>query len=229
MATEKKKVYPKFVTPAGTAVYPWLSKADEYKGKKSFRTGVLLPADAEVKINGEMVDLKSYIDDMVDQHFSETKAALEEQLEEAKGDKKAKLKKSIAELKKAYPYKPAVDDDGEETGEFIYSFKTAAEYKDKKTDKMVAKELTIVDAKKNPVTESVYGGSIIKVSGEIATYHNPSSDSAGVNFYLRGVQVLELVSGSGNAANDFDEEEGYTSVSSGGGGGSDASDEDDDF
>lgn len=208
MADKKKPTYTTFVTPVGVAIYPRLNAPDEYKGKKTYKTQLKLPADAVVKVKGEEVVLKDLIDEQIEQHYEATKADLETKIAEEKGEKKAKAKKALETLTKEYPYAAAFDDDGEETGDLVFKFKKNAEYKDAK-GKMVQSKLTLIDAKKNPVNPAVWGGSEIKVSSEIFPYYSNATDTVGVSLRMRGVQIITLVQGSGGAVNDFDEEEGY--------------------
>lgn len=64
----------------------------------------------------------------------------------------------------------------------------------------------VVDAKKNPVSKPVFGGSIVKVIVKPSLYDTGSN--CGVKLYLNAVQVLQLASGGGDASM-FDEEDGY--------------------
>jgi hypothetical protein len=50
------------------------------------------------------------------------------------------------------------------------------------------------------ITEPVYGGSVIKVRGQIVPYKNDAAAFAGISLRMKAVQVLDLVSGSGDGA-----------------------------
>src|SRR5207253_2129882 len=67
---------------------------------------------------------------------------------------KATPKKQIDELTENKPYAMEMDDDGEETGNVIFKFSTAASGTSKKTGKPWTKTLDIFDAKGKRVTKS---------------------------------------------------------------------------
>lgn len=212
MAEAKQAQRITFFTPKVIAIYPWLNKADtKYNSGGTYRVGAVLPADTMVQLNmkGDPVNLKDTIDAMVEEQYEITLAQFNKDLEECTdGKKKAKLKTAIKELVRTYPYKDAVDDEGEPTGDLEYTFKSNATFKDKKTGEAKTNKITLVDAKKKPTTVNVYGGSGIKIKSEMFRFGNAVA-GAGVSLRINAVQVIDLVSGSGGAASGFDEEDGY--------------------
>lgn len=211
MANEKQ-TKPKVetgVSPKGTAVWPKLVVPDEYEGKKSFVTGLVILNAEEAEAFREKIDAAA-------QHqYDITKEELEEKLESAKGKDIPKLKKALEDLKLHVPYAPVYDDDGEETGEYQFNFKTAAEYKDKKTEKMVAKVLPFFDAKGKPmqVPKSVWGGSTLRVSFAYNPFYVASTGLCGVSLLINAIKVIDLVQGRGGSAASYgfgEEEEGYS-------------------
>lgn len=210
MASNKPKRI-NFITPKGIAIYPWLNKADtKYKPAGEYRVSMVFPEDATVKLSkdGAPVNLKGMIDEQVAAQLITTTEQLKADLAEATdGKKKAALKKALAELTPTYPYKKAVDSEGDPTGEYEYTFKSNATYKDAKTDEVKNRPLKMVDAKKNPTTASVFGGSELRIACELYLYGNAKA-GAGVSLRMNSVQVINLVSG-GQRDHGFDEEEGY--------------------
>ena len=204
MAT--KKSMEKAISPKGAAVFPWLTKADtKWKPEGEFKTGLRLDAEAAEAF-------KADIESRTEAALEATKAEL---MEAAKTDpkKKAAIARTIKELQVAYPFKPTYDDDGEETGEMEFTFKTKATIKSK-TGGVINKKLPLFDAKKQPIAAGVaiFGGSVIKVAFEYAPYYNPATKTVGVSLRMNAVQVIELNSGSGGGnagAFGFDEEDGY--------------------
>lgn len=210
MASNKPKRI-NFITPKGIAIYPWLNKADtKFKSAGEYRVSMVLPADAAVKLSkdGEPVNLKDMIDEQVAAQVSVANEQLKSDLAEATdGKKKAAIKKAIIEMKSTHPYKEAVDSEGEPSGDYEYTFKSNASYKDAKTDEIKSRKINMVDAKKNPTDVSVFGGSEIRVACEVFPYYT-SIAGAGVSLRMNSVQVINLVSGGGRDPG-FDEEEGY--------------------
>lgn len=192
MAKEKKQKRDIHITPTGVAVFPHLNTPDEYEGKKTYKTALRLSAD-------EAAGLQKLIDEATD-------AAWEELLPKVKpAARKA--------MSKYYPYEDEYDRETEEpTGNVLFKFSKNAEFKDKKTGKMIETTVAIVDAKKKPMDENVWGGSALKVAFFMFPFKNDAAKNIGVSLKMQAVQVIDLVtSGGGNAGSVFDEEEGYES------------------
>lgn len=201
---EKKAPLEKGVTPAGIAQYPYLNTPDNYQGTLNYKVSLVIDGD-------EAADLVTKLTAAADAHFEATKDELKEKLNSAKtGADKAKAKKALEEIKVHYPFKDAVDDEGEPNGNYVFSFKAKAEYKDAKTGAIKKIVVPLFDAAKKPTTAVIRGGSTLKVAYVIAPF--AMKDTAGVSLRLTGVQIKELVSGSYGSADSlgFDEEEGFT-------------------
>jgi hypothetical protein len=199
-----KKSMEKAISPKGIAVFPWLNKADtKWKPEGEFKVTLRLSGD-------EAEAFKATVDERTNRALEAAKAEL---LEAAKGDGKklAATKRAVEEMKPVAPYKPAYDDEGNETGDLEFAFKTKAVIKDRKTGATRPKVLPIFDAKRNVVNDNVWGGSVIKVAFEYMPYYNPATKTVGVSLRINAVQVLELVSSSGGSATSFgfDEEDGF--------------------
>ena len=76
-------------------------------------------------------------------------------------------------------------DDGAPTGMLIAKFKTAALWPDG-----TSRKPAIVDSRKQPLTEIVGGGSILRVNGDMSIY---DGFGGGVTLGIKAVQVLKLV------------------------------------
>lgn len=134
----------------------------------------------------------------------EFKALLEEQAAKTVAEGQVKLetkKKPTNDFFKQGEYK-------EQPFERVF-FKMKAEASRK--GKMVKQKPRLVDAKRNPMDEIVFGGSLIR----IAYYFQYTVTPTGVYISpkLEAVQVLEHVGPGGEASIDsmFDEEQGYVS------------------
>jgi hypothetical protein len=117
------------------------------------------------------------------------------------------------------------EETGEPTGRLIIKAKTSAEYKDKKTNEMVAVRVPVFDAKAKPVKGRTKAGkgTIAKISGTLSEYVSASIKKAGLTLYLDAVQILELVEygGDGSSYGFEAEEDGYDAEAA-------AADDDDD-
>lgn len=205
MAT--KKSMEKAISPKGIAVFPWLNKADtKWKPEGEFKV--------TLRLSGEEAEaFQADTDARAAKAVEDAKAEL---LEAAKGDPKklAAAKRAVEDIKVVPPYKPSFDDEGNETGDLEFAFKTKATITDRKTGAVRPKVLPIFDAKRNPMTENVWGGSAIKVAFEYMPYYNAATKTGGVSLRINAVQVLKLVSSSGGSASNFGfgEEDGFVAT-----------------
>lgn len=197
---------PRFTTPKGPLGFPWITKPDTKFNKSGvYQTEITIPGElfeAPLKKhkNEEFKgrSLKDIFDEMADAAYEEGYASA---VEAAK-----KKRKKLESYTKTLPYREELDEDGEETGNYILTAKLNRVIK-LPDGKVIKQKPEVVDAKKNPVTEPVFSGSVAKLIVETNPYSN--SEKAGLSLRLKAVQVLELSTFS--AASDFDEEEGFES------------------
>lgn len=195
--TNKRPSFPKVNTEPGVFVYPKLNSPDtKYKADGEYGVKLRLPAaQSKALIERIEADLKAY--------WPIAKAEYEEKLANAKtGADKAKAKKALAEMKEAdKSYKPAYDDEGNETGEYEFNFKMPAKttYKEGKlagTTKYFKPD--IFDAKgqllKNP--PDIWGGTTGCVAGELRPFS--TNVGVGISLRLKAVQIIELRQGGGD-------------------------------
>lgn len=195
------------ITGKGVSIYPKVNKADtKFDAAGQYNCKVRLSA-ADSKI-------------VIDQHETLKQAMMvyvKEQLEEqAKSEDKEKAKAAKVKLKALKfasdnPYKPAVDEEGDETGEFEFNFKMAAQYTERKTGTVKTQRPKLIDSKGkdlDPSRVSVWGGSIVKIGGFLSPFH--TAIGVGVSLKLRQVQIVKLVTGNGGENFNFGaEEDGY--------------------
>jgi len=199
MTDTTKVKYEKITTPKGIAVFPRLNDPDtKFVAEGQYSVRLRLSAE-------DAQPLIDRIDVLAQEMFDAEKARL------MKGDGKAKAKaKTLKMADKAY--KEAVDDEGNETGEYEFNFKMKAQYTNKKTSKITKQKPKLFDAsgKALPDSVSVWGGSIIKVAAQYMPF--ATAIGVGVSLRMNAVQVIDLVtSGGGNAGSyGFGEEDGYT-------------------
>lgn len=206
----EKQKNPQGITPAGSAKYPRLNQPDT-KFNKSGIYSVKLIIAAE-----DAAPLQEAIEAVANKAMEDTTAQLETKLDEAKPKDKPKAKIALDKLTLGdMPFAPEYNDEGEETGNVEFSFKTNATYKDK-AGKEQQRTVTMFDAKgkklEGKAVPSVWGGSVLKVAYMLAPYYNAATNSVGCSPRLNAVQILELVSGSGGTAASygFGEEDGYS-------------------
>lgn len=172
------------ITPAGIAEYPWLSTPDTRFGDPTYKVNV--------RISGE--EAKAFL--------AQVEAAKVEALAHLKQDpKNAKVNSLVA------PIAEATDADGNIIPDTWVIKCKAKAFFTSQDGKVSENKLTIVDAKKNPLSVNIWGGSKVKVAisvGVVAT-----AMYKGLVFRIAGVQVLELVSGGGGASNMFNTEDGF--------------------
>lgn len=124
--------------------------------------------------------------------------------------KKAKAKAQAPKL--ADPsYKMEEDDEGEETGNFIFNFKMKASHTDK-NGKTRHYKPRLQNAKGEAIkvgSVSPWGGTVCRVSFKLVPFFVPAL-GVGVKLELRGVRFIDLVEGGDSGDLGFgDEEEGY--------------------
>ncbi|NCT81937.1 MAG: hypothetical protein GXC94_02225 [Comamonadaceae bacterium] len=194
--TKKRAPAVKFITPEGVAVFPKLNAPDtKFKAEGEYQCKLRLPAEeSEAFIELIEAQLKAY--------WPIAKAELEQRVADAKtGKQKAESKKALDEMKEAEkPYKPAYDDDGNETGEYEFNIKTPASWlkdKGKATEKRMPIKPSIFDARGNALKNppEIWGGSRLVVAGEFRPFNMPIG--VGISLRLNAVQIIELSGGGG--------------------------------
>jgi hypothetical protein len=170
---------PKFLTPLATAVYPHLTRPDtKFDPDGVYKCDVKLPRE-------EAQDLIDALESIRDKFWDELVA---------------KDKKIARQYSKESVYTDEVDDDGNETGLVIFKTKMKAKVTSK-AGKVYTSEPRLFDAGNQRITpESVYGGSRVRVAGEVKPYKMDSTKKVGVSLRLKDVQIVELVEGTGGAS-----------------------------
>ena len=193
MADKLKQI----TSPAGVAFFPKLNTPDT-KFKATGEYNVQLILDPENPAHASFIETVKEADEAA------FKAALAE----------AKTPKAKKGLKRQYqPWTEHTDADGEETGNVLVKFKSAASYVDKKTGKTRELRINFFDAKGKPITQvpEIWSGSVLKVNASLAPYNNTSG--VGISLRINAVQIIELRgpgAGGGDAsAFGFSEEDGY--------------------
>ena len=193
---ENRKKRDHIVTPQGVAAYPYLTKGEpNTKFTPEYKVTLIIP---KAEAAGLIAELQPVMD---------------ESKEEAK-EKVNNRPKDVKALVAALPFTEQEDDNDQPTGNLLFTFKLKASITSKTTGKTWVFTPKVFDAKGLPVTEKVWGGSIIKVAFRPRPWFFAASKQYGVALDMDAVQVLELVTeGSGTAeAYGFDTDgEGFES------------------
>ena len=203
-----KKYLETFTSPVGVAVFPWITKADvQHDAAGVFHTDMSVSPDEQATVDF-IATLENVLNEFADKELTiAQKAALTarevykdeftrpEFPEGATDDQKAAIKADFVP---------------EPTGLILFRFKmknnvtTAA-------GESFSQTPVVVMADTGAACESpVYGGSIIRVRGQIVPYTNASAGNFGVTLRMKAVQVIDLVTGEGgNSAHwtNFDGDE----------------------
>lgn len=204
MASDKKRVYINFVTPAGVAIFPRVNKPDtKFKAEGVYSTRMAFKPEA-------IEDFIAKYTETLDEFEVTTRAALTE-VAEGKDKKKAKAAKdNLVSLSRNEIGKPEVGDDGEETGRIVINFKLNASYTNEKGETKTFQP-KLFDSKGNKTTVDVWGGSVLKIAGTVNPYYSAKDNEIGVSFRLSGVKIIKLVTKGGQTADSMGlggEEEG---------------------
>lgn len=183
------------VTPFGPARWPYLTTPDEYQGKRSYKTDIVLPS-------AEASKLIEQLEPKLNEAIAMAEADVAEKPTTGRGRKRQVIPADA-------PWFPETDQEGNTTGNWVFRFRCNAEYQKRGETRQI--RLAVVDSLKRPVTEAVGGGSIIRVIADVIPYFMDSTEKAGVSLRLQAVQVKELRHGAGSSGIDeFDEVDGFT-------------------
>ena len=185
----------KGVSPRGVFVFPHLNTPDtKFKDEGEYHVKLRLSADDPAT---------QALMQLCDREAAKA-------LEEAQAGESSPAKRKRWETK-YLPYEMEEDEDGEETGNVLFKFKSRASGVVKKTGKAWSRKIKLFDAKLNPINEEIWGGTEGKVSFEVMPYAPTTQVGASVSLSIVGVQVLKLVTGGGADPEGmgFDEEDGF--------------------
>jgi hypothetical protein len=204
MAKPKK---PKYISPRGIAMHPWLTKPDtKFNADGDFKVTLRVPGDqAEAFI--------ALIDATTESYRATAMEKLKDPKVKASFKKAGKLKEDGSPVIHT-PYSDALDDNGDPTGEIDFAFKCPAKGSDKTTGKTWTNKIAMFDAGKKELTGvQVWGGSEMKVRCTMNPYITTLA-GLGTSLRLDAVQIFKLSQGSGASAAGFEVEEGEEIASS---------------
>lgn len=200
-----KPKYEAFTTPVGEAIFPWITKADtEHDAGGVFHVDLAVPAE-------EAQDFIAKLERVRDEFIATLPVAKQKSLtpKPVYIDEYTRPEYPDGASKEE---KRAIRDawEGEPTGNVIFrcKMKNTVTLSDGKT--FTQSPIVIMAATGEKVDKPVYGGSVLRVRGQIVPYTNAASATVGITLRMKAVQVLEIVTGGGDAEEfwtDFPEDE----------------------
>ncbi len=174
------------VTGKGILSYPHLKTADtKFSEVGAYKTGFIVDQAGHDILVGK---LQPILDEYVN------------------SDKERKTKHKSWSV--SLPFDEQLDDQGDETGNYIWKFSQKAYYV-KDDGERIDFSVSMIDAQRQPIDVNPYGGTVAKIRAQVRPYAMSTSKSYGLSLKPNMVQILELVSGGGASTDGFDEEEGY--------------------
>jgi hypothetical protein len=188
-----KSRFEAFVSPIGTAVFPYLIQPDtRHDANGVYHVDVSIPADlAEEFVSRLDKALDTYIETELNSTQKTTLA-----------------RKPVYRPEFTFPQYPdgaseeeraAIKDAHipEETGNLLFRTKMAAQFTTKKGETVTQKPVVVSADTGERVTEVVYMGSTLRVKGQIIPYINAAAQIVGLSLRLKSAQIIELKTGSG--------------------------------
>lgn len=209
-----RKQNPKFTTPRVKFIWPVLFEPDyKFNDAGEFRVKAVFSA-------ADLAEITRKLKPIHDQATKEGKEAYAKLPVAARKKIDAKGGFSVRDI-----YTPVYDDNEEETGEGVISFKSKYKVTRKSDGKDFFLHPDIFDSRGRPLRKKidVGSGTIGRVTFEAFPYFNPSAGEAGLSYRLVAVQLIDVVKFGSRSATDYgfgEEEGGYDSSF-------DAEDEDD--
>lgn len=201
--SEKKAKKVQYVSPEGTALYPWLNTPDfKWKPEGEFKVTLRVAAD-------EAAEYIAKIDAAIEAHRPTVMEALKDP-KVRKSFKSANMLRDDGSPVVHRPYSMVENDAGEETGEVEFKFAMKHKVVRKKDNKEFTLYPTIFDAKRVELKNApaIFGGSKLKIRSEFVPYFTVLA-GLGVALRLDAVQIIELSTGRGATADGFAEEDGF--------------------
>jgi len=182
--TTKAPKFERYTTPKGVAKFPYIQQPDtKFDADGVFTTKLVLNGS-----DPKAVEFIERITKATDEHVAKVKA---------EDPKKSKWGTS-------YPFTQEQNDEGQDTGNWIVKASQAAKVTTK-DEKVLTFSVAVFDANAKPVdpVPAIYGGSEIKMSGDMVPFAMGSTKQIGISLRLRAVQILKLVTGRNADASDF--------------------------
>lgn len=181
-----------FLSPAGEAVFPWITKADtEHDANGVFKTDLSVPFE---EAQDFIATLEKARDDFIatlplnkQKSLTPRPVYMEEYTRPEYPENATKEEK--AEIRATW--------EGEPTGNVLFRFKLKNNVTTKNGESFTQAPVVVDDETGEDIEGAVYGGSIIRIKGQVVPYTNDAAGVAGVTLRMRAVFVIEQVGGDG--------------------------------
>lgn len=201
MSEGNKVLYQAITTPAGTAVFPWITKADtEHDAAGVYHTDLSIPFEDAQETIAKLEKVRA--DFIATLPVAKQKALVARPVYFEELTRPDYPQDSTPEQKKAL--RDAWE--GEPTGNVLLRFKLKASVTPRDGDPFTQAPTVVDAATGEKIEKPVYNGSIIRIKGQIVPYTNAATGVVGVTLRMKAVQVIDLVSGGdgGSFWTDFD-------------------------
>lgn len=197
----KKNFLTAFTSPVGEAVFPWLTKADTMHDTTGvYHTDLSVPFeladDFIAKLENVLCNFTATLEG--------PQMAFTQRPVFTKEVTRPEFTKDMTDEEKDAARAAHIP---EETGNVLFRFKLKSTVTPASGETFTQAPVIVMAATGEKVEGPVYGGSMIRVRGQIVPYTNSMSSQIGVTLRLKAVQVLDLVTGSGEGTGfwtDFD-------------------------
>lgn len=195
--SDKKPTYQAFLSPAGEAVFPWITRADtEHDAAGVFHTDLSVPFE-------EAQDFIATLEKARDS-FIQTLPVNKQKTLAPKPVYFDELTRPEYPEDATKEEKKAIRDawDGEPTGNVVFRFKLKNNVTTKDGTTFTQSPVVVDDATGEDIEGAVFTGSILRIKGQVAPYTSAASGIVGVTLRMKAVFVIEQV-GGGSGGSDF--------------------------
>jgi len=181
-----------FLSPVGEAVFPWITRADtEHDSNGVYHTDLSVPFE---EAQDFIATLEKARDDFIQtlpinkQKSLIPRPVYNEELTRPEYPENS-TKEQRAEIRAAW--------NGEPTGNVLFRFKLKANVVPREGEPFSQSPIIVDDNTGEGIEGALYGGSIIRVKGQIVPYTNAAAGIVGITLRMKAVFVVEQVGASG--------------------------------
>jgi hypothetical protein len=196
--SDKKPTLQAFLSPAGEAVFPWITRADtEHDASGVFHTDLSIPFEEAQDFIATLEKARDGFIQTLPVNKQKTLAAKPVYFEELTRPEYPEdaTKEEKRALRDAW--------DGEPTGNVIFRFKLKNNVTTQDGTTFVQSPVVVDDATQEDIEGPVFGGSILRVKGQVVPYTNAAAGIVGVTLRMKAVFVIEQVGGNDGGGSDF--------------------------
>lgn len=187
-----------FLSPAGEAVFPWITKADtEHDAAGVFHTDLSVPFEEAQDFIATLEKARDSFVQTLPVNKQKTLTARPVYFDEMTRPEypEGASKEEKAEIRASW--------DGEPTGNVVFRFKLKNNVTTQAGETFTQSPVVVDDASGEDIEGAVYGGSIVRIKGQVVPYTNAAAGIVGVTLRMKAVFVIEQVGGSGEGGSDF--------------------------